>query len=40
MAKQNIYRLLCDGGIFIFSQEHPLTTCYSGTGDRSEVYSY
>ena len=31
---KNIYRLLCDGGIFIFSQEHPLTTCYSGTGDR------
>ncbi len=31
---KNVYRLLCDGGIFLFSQEHPLTTCYSGTGDR------
>ena len=31
---KNVYRLLCDGGVFIFSQEHPLSTCYSGTGDR------
>ena len=31
---KNVYRLLGDGGIFLFSQEHPLTTCYSGTGDR------
>ena len=30
----NVYRLLNESGIFIFSQEHPLTTCYSGTGDR------
>ena len=22
------------GGIFLFSQEHPFTTCYSGTADR------
>lgn len=31
---RNVRRLLCDGGIFLFSQEHPLATCYSGTGDR------
>ncbi|MBP5608888.1 MAG: class I SAM-dependent methyltransferase [Lachnospiraceae bacterium] len=31
---KNVYRLLGDGGIFIFSQEHPLATCYSGKGDR------
>ena len=31
---KNVYRLLNEDGIFIFSQEHPLTTCYSGTGDR------
>lgn len=31
---KNVYRLLCDGGVLLFSQEHPLTTCYSGTGDR------
>ena len=31
---KNVYRLLSDGGIFLFSQEHPLTTCYSGAGDR------
>ncbi len=31
---KNVYRLLSDGGIFLFSQEHPLTTCYSGTGGR------
>jgi ubiquinone/menaquinone biosynthesis C-methylase UbiE len=31
---KNVYRLLCDGGIFLFSQEHPLSTCYSGAGDR------
>lgn len=30
----NVYRLLSDGGIFLFSQEHPLATCYSGSGDR------
>ena len=30
----NVYRLLNDGGIFLFSQEHPLATCYSGSGDR------
>ena len=30
----NVYRLLRDGGIFLFSQEHPLATCYSGKGDR------
>lgn len=31
---ENVYRLLSDGGIFLFSQEHPLATCYSGSGDR------
>lgn len=31
---KNVYRLLSDGGIFLFSQEHPLSTCYSGIGDR------
>ena len=31
---KNVYRLLSDGGIFLFSQEHPLATCYSGNGDR------
>ena len=31
---KNVHRLLRGGGVFIFSQEHPLSTCYSGTGDR------
>lgn len=31
---KNVYRLLSDGGIFLFSQEHPVNTCYSGKGDR------
>ncbi len=31
---KNVYRLLSDGGIFLFSQEHPLATCYTGNGDR------
>ena len=31
---KNVSRLLCEGGIFLFSQEHPLATCYSGNGDR------
>ena len=31
---KNVYNLLRAGGVFLFSQEHPLTTCYSGTGDR------
>ncbi len=26
--------LLTDGGIFLFSQEHPFSTCYSGKYDR------
>lgn len=30
---KNMYQLLCEGGIFIFSQENPLCTCHSG-GDR------
>lgn len=30
---KNIYKLLCDDGIFIFSQENPLCTCHSG-GNR------
>ena len=29
-----VYSLLDDGGIFLFSQEHPVNTCYSGDGDR------
>ncbi len=31
---KNVYRLLSEGGIFLFSQEHPLATCYTGKGDR------
>ena len=31
---RNVSKLLCEGGIFLFSQEHPLATCYSGNGDR------
>ena len=31
---KNVRRLLCEGGIFLFSQEHPLSTCYSGSADR------
>ena len=31
---KNVHRLLSDGGVFLFSQEHPLSTCYFGTGDR------
>ncbi|WP_022762519.1 class I SAM-dependent methyltransferase [Butyrivibrio sp. AD3002] len=30
----NVYRLLSDGGIFLFSQEHPINTCFSGEFDR------
>jgi len=30
----SVYSLLTDGGIFLFSQEHPLSTCYSGKHDR------
>lgn len=30
---KNIHQLLCEGGIFVFSQENPLCTCHSG-GDR------
>ena len=29
----DIYRLLNDGGVFVFSQENPINTCHSG-GDR------
>lgn len=29
-----VYSLLSDGGIFIFSQEHPMNTCYSGGFQR------
>ncbi|MCR4787454.1 MAG: class I SAM-dependent methyltransferase [Lachnospiraceae bacterium] len=31
---KNVYRLLSEGGIFLFSQEHPINTCYSGNFDR------
>ena len=31
---RNIYSLLNEGGVFVFSQENPLNTCYSGTKDR------
>ena len=31
---ENVYRLLSEGGIFLFSQEHPLATCFSGTYER------
>ena len=30
---KNIYRLLNDGGFLVFSQEHPINTCFS-TGSR------
>lgn len=30
---KNVYKILCEGGIFLFSQENPLCTCHSG-GDR------
>ena len=30
---KNIYRLLNDGGVLVFSQEHPINTCFS-TGSR------
>lgn len=30
---RNVYNLLQDGGVFIFSQENPLCTCHAG-GDR------
>ena len=33
-VSENVYRLLSDGGIFLFSQEHPFSTCYSGKEDR------
>ena len=29
-----VYSLLSDGGIFIFSQEHPMNTCYSAETER------
>lgn len=29
----NIYKLLNDGGVLVFSQEHPINTCFS-TGNR------
>ena len=29
-----VYSLLEDGGIFLYSQENPMNTCYSGSGSR------
>ena len=29
-----VYSLLDDGGIFLFSQENPMNTCYTGSGSR------
>ena len=31
---KNVFSLLSAGGFFLFSQEHPFSTCYSGNGDR------
>jgi 2-polyprenyl-3-methyl-5-hydroxy-6-metoxy-1,4-benzoquinol methylase len=31
---RNVYSLLSDGGIFLFSQEHPVNTCYNGRYER------
>ena len=28
---KNIHQMLCEGGLFIFSQENPLCTCHSGS---------
>ena len=30
---RNVHRLLAPGGVFVFSQEHPLTSCFT-TGER------
>lgn len=30
---KDVYNKLCEGGVFVFSQENPLCTCHSG-GDR------
>lgn len=30
---RNVYEMLTEGGVFVFSQENPLNTCFSG-GDR------
>ena len=30
---KNVYRLLADGGLFVFSQEHPMNSCFGG-GER------
>ena len=29
-----VHSLLSEGGIFLFSQEHPFATCHTGNGDR------
>lgn len=34
---KNVYSHLNDGGIFLFSQEHPVNTCYSGKYGRWTV---
>lgn len=42
---RNVYRLLRPGGVFVFSQEHPLTSCHSGgerwtrDGDGNKLYA-
>ncbi len=31
---EKVHDLLSEGGIFLFSQEHPFSTCYTGKGER------
>ncbi len=35
---RDIYRLMTEGGTFVFSQENPLNTCFSGNGSRWTRY--
>ena len=34
---RDVYQLLKDGGIFVFSQEHPLTTCFRRVTDGPKM---